>query len=94
MTEHQLQEVQLPRVKAQEGKERALVPLQWWGIRKDMESSRTQDLHGVVLHGLPIFVGHNAAVRARVLFLGIQDLQPMATWAKWGATLESCHSQP
>lgn len=47
-----------------------------------MESSRTQDLHRVVLHGLPGFVGHDAAVRARVLFLGVQDLQPMATWAK------------
>lgn len=47
-----------------------------------MESSRTQDLHGVVLHGLPGFIGCDAAVCAPVLFLGIQDLQPVATWAK------------
>lgn len=52
------------------------------GLRGHRESSRTQDLHGVVPHGLPSLAGHNAAVGARVLFLGIQDLQPVATWAK------------
>lgn len=52
------------------------------GFRRHKESSRTQDLHGVVPHGLPSLAGHNAAVGARVLFLGIQDLQPVATWAK------------
>lgn len=31
VTEHQLQEVQVPRVKAQRGKEKALALLQWWG---------------------------------------------------------------
>lgn len=44
-----------------------------------MESSRTQDLHRVVLHGLPGSIGHSAAVCACILFLGIQDLQPTAT---------------
>lgn len=80
-----MHEVHLPGMKGWEGKERALARLQWWGhcrIRKDMESSRTQDLHGVVLHGLPGFIGCDAAVCAPVLFLGIQDLQPVATWAK------------
>lgn len=52
------------------------------GIRKDTGSSLTQDLHSVVLHSLPVLAGHDAAVGARVLLLGIQDLQPVATWAK------------
>jgi len=85
VTEHQLHKVQLPGVKAQEGKEG-----HWsgygsgitTGIRKDIESSRTLDLHSIVLHSLPSFTGHDAAVCARVLFLGIQDLQSLATWAK------------
>lgn len=54
------------------------------GLRRHGESSRTQDLHGVVPHGLPSLAGHNAAVDACVLLLGIQDLQPMATWGKGG----------
>lgn len=52
------------------------------GIRKDLGISLTQNLHSVVLHSLPVFAGHDAAVGARVLLLGIQDLQPLATWAK------------
>lgn len=58
-----------------------------------MESSRTQDLHSVVLHSLPSVTGHDTAVCARILFLGIQDLQPVATWAK-GVSSEGRHSQP
>ena len=78
VTEHQLHEVQLPRRKAWPGHSSGFTA----GIRKDTKSSRTQDLHGVVLHGLPGFIGDDAAVRACVLFLGIQDLQLVATWAK------------
>lgn len=69
-------------------KEAALSWLQWWGQCRNQEGHGellTQDLHSVALHSLPVLAGHDAAVGARVLLLGIQDLQPVATWAKGGS---------